>query len=337
MAATGSAGLAGALVASVARRRPDVVAVVVLYNGAAWIERCLRSLAGEMAGPRVVVVDNASTDDGVRRVAVGFPQVTLLQMSGNLGFGAGCNAGIRHALETQADHVLLLNQDAWLAPGALGQLIACLEAEPAYGVASPLHCDAELRQLDRRTTAHYLLPNAMDYLSDATLGMPAAHYRIRGINAAAWLIRVDTLRRHGGFDPIFFMYCEDDDLLDRWQRHGVGFALVPAARVGHAREMAAPARDGWWPQMRRQALRLKSKRVLDLKRLISDGLPGTRTVLAAGVADALAECIVQRSLSALLSGLWATLGAARRASRVRKHARQCLQPGPHFLDLEPRA
>jgi GT2 family glycosyltransferase len=185
----------------------DIAVVVVLYQGAEWIERCLSSVRSAHRRVHLIVVDNASTDDGPARVRAGFPQATLLPMRTNLGFGRGCNAGIREARERGCRHVLLLNQDAWMAPDALDRLADLLDDEAAFGAASPLHCTADFQQLDPRTTANYLRPHAMEFLSDATLAEVRRAYRVRGLNAAAWLVRMSTFERFGGFDPLFFMYA----------------------------------------------------------------------------------------------------------------------------------
>lgn len=333
MAAPGAPATAPALSDS-PRRGGDIAVVVVLYEGAEWIERCLGSVCSAYRNLHLIVVDNASTDDGPARVKAGFPQATLLSMGANFGFGRGCNAGIRLARERGCRFVLLLNQDAWMAPDGLDMLADLLDDETAFGAASPLHCTADFLQLDPRTTANYLRPHAIEYLSDATLAQVRRAYRVRGLNAAAWLVRMSTFERFGGFDPLFFMYCEDDDLLDRWQRHDLHFALVPAARVAHARESGVPRPQGGWAQVRHQARVLTSQRLLDLKRLYADSRPAARAILAAGVTDALAEGLVQRSARAFAVGLLATLGAVRLAPQVRRHAQLCLRPGPHFLEAD---
>lgn len=330
MAAPGSTASAAAL--TEAAPPGDIAAVVVLYEGAAWIERCLRSLASARRRVHLIVVDNASTDDGPALVRSRFPEATLLATGANLGFGRGCNAGIRLARERGCTHVMLLNQDAWLAEGSLDVLADLLDEQPQFGAASPLHCTPDFQQLDPRTTANYLRPYAMDYLSDVALRQALGAYRVRGLNAAAWLVRLSTFERFGAFDPMFFMYCEDDDLLDRWERHRLGFALVPAARVAHARETAVPMPAGGWAVARREARVLTSQRLLDLKRLFADDRPAVRVLLAAGVVDALCEGLTRRSLRAALAGLKATMAALARARQVRHHALLCRSPGPHFLD-----
>ena len=89
-----------------------VAAVIVTFNGAAWIERCLSSLFEGSLAPRVYVVDNDSSDDSAAIVAAKFPQAVLIRSARNLGFGVGNNLGIARALADGAQYVLLLNQDA---------------------------------------------------------------------------------------------------------------------------------------------------------------------------------------------------------------------------------
>ena len=45
-----------------------------------------------------------------------FTKLILIQAGQNLGFAAGCNAGICYALENGADYVLLLNNDVKINP-----------------------------------------------------------------------------------------------------------------------------------------------------------------------------------------------------------------------------
>src|SRR3712207_435018 len=107
---------------------PSVAAVVVSYNVAPLLARCLESLrrGGEELralghGLRVVVVDNASADGSVALVREQFPEALLVESGGNLGFGAGCNLGARAAPESP--FLLFLNPDAEVTPGALPTLL----------------------------------------------------------------------------------------------------------------------------------------------------------------------------------------------------------------------
>ena len=112
-----------------------VLVIVVTYNGRQWLERCLSYVAEDAD---LFVVDNDSTDGSADYVASHFPQARLVRSAENLGFSKANNLGFEWALKKGYDYVYLLNQDAWLAPGALEALVAAAEAHPDYAVLSPL-------------------------------------------------------------------------------------------------------------------------------------------------------------------------------------------------------
>jgi GT2 family glycosyltransferase len=119
-------------------------AVLVNWNGGPLLERAVDSLlAAEWPGPiDVVVVDNASTDRSVDRVATR-PGVHVLQRSTNEGFGAN-NHGIADLLGrgpvaglVEPDAVVLLNPDATVRPDALLRMAEALDVEQMIGAVAP--------------------------------------------------------------------------------------------------------------------------------------------------------------------------------------------------------
>jgi GT2 family glycosyltransferase len=311
-------------------------AVIVTYNGAAWIAGALQSLRDSTHTCEAVVVDNASTDDTVSLVRRDFPEAQLIEAGANLGFGRGNNLGIAAALARGADAVFLLNQDAWVTPEAIAQMAGFLAAEPGFDIVSPLHCSPDLGRVDPNTQSAYLQRHAPGYLSDACLGRVQSHYSIRGINAAAWMLRAGVFRRAGGFDPLFFMYGEDDDLIERFAHHGLRTALLPAARIVHLRAKAPRPPQGWGAQVAARAERKRSALLLDIKRP-GGSLPGQLLrLLAAGIVQPCADLLANHDLKAFLAGLLASLRVLGELARIRHHARLCAQPGAHFLDLDKR-
>lgn len=311
-----------------------VAVVIVTYNGAAWIAGALRSLRESSHASAAIVVDNASSDDTVAIVKRDFPEARLIESGANLGFGRGNNVGIEAALRDGADAVFLLNQDAWVTPEAIGQMVDFLAAEPGFAIVSPLHCSPDLGRVDPNTQSAYLQRHASAYLSDACLAQVKPYYAIRGVNAAAWMMRAEVFRRVGGFDPLFFMYGEDDDLIERFAHHGLRTALLPAARIVHLRAKAPRPVLSWGRQVANQAERQRSVLLLDLKR--PDGsLPGQLLrLLAAGVVQPLAALLTNHDLKAFLASLLASLQVLTEIARIRRHARICATPGAHFLKLD---
>lgn len=316
-----------------AMQAPDVCVVIVTYNGAPWISRCLDSLLPPVAGRgvQIVVVDNASTDDTCALIERDYPQVVLIRSPGNLGFGRGNNLGIAHALAQRARHVFLLNQDAYVLPGAIAALADFMDAHPEIGAASPLHCSPDPEHADPRTLRGYLQRYATDYLADACMGRQQPFYLTHGVNAAAWFVRAEVWQRCGGFDPLFFMYCEDDDLLTRWKHHGVPFALLPGARIVHLRESVQGPRVGWWGQVLRRARRQRADLLHAMKRPGFSTAHTLSVLLADGFLAPLATLALRRDLQDYAASLVAALQMIAAFRSVRRHARLSATTGAHFL------
>jgi GT2 family glycosyltransferase len=120
------------------RPTATVGVVVVNHNGGELTVRCLRSVTrSEWPAEqlRIVLVDNASSDGIGSRVRSEFHNVIVVDAGANLGFGGGCNAGLRTLGDV--DYVALVNNDATVEPGWLAPLVAAIEAEPEVGAASP--------------------------------------------------------------------------------------------------------------------------------------------------------------------------------------------------------
>ena len=315
-----------------AKTAPPLIAVVVVtYNGSPWIDRCLQSIASQAIPTLTIVVDNASTDDTCARIQAGGHDVTLIPSAKNLGFGVGNNLGIRRALDAGAEFIFLLNQDAYLCEGCLPDLVAFMAETPAVGIAAPLHCSPDPEHVDRRTFRGYLQCHAEDYLCDAVFNRQQLSYSVHGVNAAGWCVRASVFQTFGGFDPLFFMYGEDDDLLARWAFHRVRFELLPGARMVHLRQSPPGPKAGYGRRLWLGSERRRSELLKTIKH------PGYRlphmlaVLLAKGFIVPLADALVLRRWTELLA---AQLGAVRVALQIKQvlaHARLTAQQGEHFL------
>jgi GT2 family glycosyltransferase len=90
------------------------------FNGSAQLGRTLRSLAAQTRPLQVVLVDNGSSDESVALARRELPEIKVLELESNLGFGPALN---RAVAEHPADPLILLNNDVECEPRFLEALL----------------------------------------------------------------------------------------------------------------------------------------------------------------------------------------------------------------------
>ncbi|HVP14447.1 MAG TPA: glycosyltransferase family 2 protein [Terriglobales bacterium] len=229
------------------------LAVVVLnWNGLDDTRALLPSLARCRVPVdwrvRVLVVDNGSSDGSVPALEREFPEIELLPQSANLRFAGGSNAGVRRALDTGADAVMLLNNDTEADPGLFERLLLALAEDPRAGAAAPLVCYrrpldviwyaggrcvpalgwAAHRGLRRYDRGQYRSVEETGYLTGCCLLA----------TRAAW-------EKVGLLDESYHLYAEDADWCLRARAAGFRLLFVPTARLWHKVSASSGAASPW--------------------------------------------------------------------------------------------
>ncbi|HET9288581.1 MAG TPA: glycosyltransferase family 2 protein [Gaiella sp.] len=219
--------------------RSRVACVVVTHDALPWVEQCLRSVAGT----ETVVVDNGSTDGTADFVRERFPSVRVVADE-NRGLAAGWNRGIA---ETDSDHVLVLNADAWLVEDALTRLLAVAHAHPRAAVIGPrlLNPDGTLQRSVRgyptlwRLATEYLYlrklaPGSRAFNSFYGAGFDHASERqVEWVMGACMLVRRAAYDEVGPFDESYFLFSEEVDWMRRAADRGWSVVFTPVARCVH--------------------------------------------------------------------------------------------------------
>ncbi len=211
-----------------------IYVVVVTYNGFKWIDKCFGSLCNSTIQLNILAIDNASTDGTPKFIKDRYSNVNIIETGQNLGFGIANNIGFKEAIKNDADYVFLLNQDAWIEPDTIEKLIEVHAENPSYGLISSLHLNPNNEDLEYYFKGYLNEAITPNLANDAILKKEMkAIYQTQFVNAAAWLISKKCLTDVGGFDPIFFMYGEDDDYLMRVKYKNYKIGIVPHTRIYH--------------------------------------------------------------------------------------------------------
>ena len=116
-------------------QNPSVAIVILNWNGRDFLEKFLPSvLASTYINKKIVVADNASTDDSIHFLQEQYPQVFIIQNSSNEGFAKGYNTALK---QVSADYYVLLNSDVEVTPGWMEPIIELMESDITIAACQP--------------------------------------------------------------------------------------------------------------------------------------------------------------------------------------------------------
>lgn len=212
-----------------------IAVVVVTYNAIPWIQECLNSLLQSTIEVSVIIVDNCSSDDTVQYINKNYKdEVIVVELESNVGFGKGNNIGIQEALKSNSAYVFLINQDAFVEQNTIEVLVELSKKNPEYGILSPIHANGDGTALEQSFLYYITNGFGSTFISDFVLErLKKPIYNVPMVNAAAWLIPRSTIETVGGFDPMFFLYGEDDNYCQRVVYHQFKIGITPKALIRH--------------------------------------------------------------------------------------------------------
>jgi GT2 family glycosyltransferase len=225
----------------------ELSAVIVNYKSRDPLLVCLRTLAGDTAGlaAETVVIDNSPGDGAAEVVAREFPATRWITNRENVGFATAVNQGIA---ATTGAHVLLLNPDCEVRPGAIRTLLGWHAAHPRTGIAAPrvTHADGTLEYsarsypgglavlFNRYSLLTRLFPRnpwSRRYLmSDWDHASPRD---VDWVSGACMCVSREAIAEVGPLDGRYFMFNEDVDWCRRMNDAGWRVTYVPDAVVVH--------------------------------------------------------------------------------------------------------
>ena len=220
--------------------RPIISVIIINYNGAPWLERCLDSIQrqtvfGEI---EIIVADNASPDGSeliAARIMRDWQNGSTLQNGENLGYSEGNNRAAQHA---RGQYLFFLNNDTWLEPDCLERLLADTRAAGA-GAAAPIVQDY-LGGVVQTVGSPGFDPFGL--LSGSAVGKSRSEPFVA--DGCSLFIDAAWFHRLGGFDSTFFMYADEYDLCWRLWIAGSKIVLSRSAILHHRGAAAVNPRGG---------------------------------------------------------------------------------------------
>ena len=218
----------------------DKVAVVILnWNGKGYLEKFLPSVIKYSAGYRIVLADNASTDNSIEFLKSHYPQVEIIQNDFNGGFAKGYNDALKRV---SAEYYILLNSDVEVTENWIPPVISLMEDDKKIAA-----CQPKLLSFSDKTKFEYA-GAAGGYID--RYGYPFCRGRIFNsiekdagqyndvteifwASGACMFIRSNLFHEVKGFDEDFFAHMEEIDLCWRLKNSGYKIMFTPASTVYH--------------------------------------------------------------------------------------------------------
>jgi GT2 family glycosyltransferase len=222
---------------------PEVSIILVVWNQAHFVLKCLRALLADALRPsfEVILVDNASGSE-TQQLLSRLDGVRVLRSPTNAGFLLACNQG---AAMARGRAMLLLNSDAFVRPGALATAVATLQSEPDIGAVGGrlILPDGRLQE-----AGCYVAPDGVTRGRGRGLAAEAPEAMIRRdvdyCSGAFLLIKAQLWRRLGGFDEVYAPgYYEEADFCLRLAAAGFRVVVEPRIAVDHF-ELGSEIRTG---------------------------------------------------------------------------------------------
>jgi GT2 family glycosyltransferase len=219
---------------------PHVGIVILNWNGKNWLEKFLPLvMASTYENKKIIVADNASTDDSVDFVKRNFPTIEIILNPTNEGFAKGYNTALTHV---KADIFVLLNSDVAVTPNWIEPIVTLMQSD--HTIAA---CQPKVLSYDNKAKFEYA-GAAGGYIDK--YGYPLARGRVFDFcehdegqyntnepifwaSGAALFIQSKVYHKLNGLDEDFFAHQEEIDLCWRVQLLGYKVFVCTASTVFH--------------------------------------------------------------------------------------------------------
>jgi GT2 family glycosyltransferase len=210
------------------QKEPNLTIIILSYNSSHIIENCLNKLDFEKY--KIVVVDNASSDNSAEFIRQKFPKAQLIEMSKNVGYGRGNNEALKLV---KTEFALVLNPDAIISDSDIEIVLNEMRADEKVAMAGPIILEQDSITQEAIDKELAKISKDLSGIRDTYYCKSGNGYSSKFIIGACVFFRVSIFQKIGFFDENFFMFYEDDELCLRVIRNGYKNLIVPQAVACH--------------------------------------------------------------------------------------------------------
>jgi hypothetical protein len=215
--------------------KKKVYVIVLNWNNAKDTIKCLKALKkDDYPNYKVLLVDNASTDDSVKKIKKIFPNYEFILNKKNYGFAKGFNIGLKEGIKRGAAYVVALNNDVFVEKNFLAPLVSLAETDPKIGLAGPKVLDTQGKinsigvevNLDKG-----VFPGIGSGEKDH--GQFNKVKEVKAIGGCCLFIKSDLMKKIGGIPEDYFFYYEETDFCMKTRKAGFKIFVEPNSVVRH--------------------------------------------------------------------------------------------------------
>ena len=235
----------------------DVSVIIINFNTFELTCNCISSVYENTRGItfEIILVDNFSKELPAEKFKERFPEITLIALKENAGFGKANNLGM---LVAKGKYFLLLNSDTIVLKDSIPGCFNFMESNEAKSRGVGLlgckllnpdlsHQPSVFPYLENNLWIYFITTNPIAFKilgllkKDRHANFNASNIQEVGdVSGAYMFIRKEVAKASGYFDTDFFMYCEDTE----WCRERISkiarIFFYPAAAIIHLGGQSAP-------------------------------------------------------------------------------------------------
>lgn len=217
------------------------IAIVILnWNGRKFLETFLPGVQLHSRHiARIIVADNASSDDSVEFLRSTFPEISIIQNASNGGFAKGYNDALA---QVDADYYILLNSDIEVTENWIEPVIKLMETDPKIAACQPV-----IRSFHHPEQFEYAGASGgfIDHLGypfcrgrifqhlENDEGQYKSSIEVFWATGACLFVKAHIFKQFGGFDEDFFAHMEEIDFCWRIKHQGYKVMVCHEAKVFH--------------------------------------------------------------------------------------------------------